>query len=476
MLAFWISRNQFVRTARRRRASRRRPLFEALEGRQLLSTFNVTNTSDKGAGSLRQAIISSNAMTGSSANAIDFQIGTGGRQLIALLSALPPITHPVVIDGTTQPGSGAAPRIAIDGSGAGNAVGLRLNAPNTTIKGLAVDNFGSDGIAINSASGDWITDDYIGLTPAGTNAGNGGNGVTISGRSTANTVGGTAALAGNVISDNNTHGVAISGADDNVAQGNLIGTNAAGNAARGNGDSGIYLTNGADGNQIGGTTVLARNVLSGNNLRGIHIAGCSSGNLVEGNFIGTNAAGTAAVANDDSGVLIDGNSNNNTIGGASAGAGNVLSGNGLRGLHISEGSSGNLIVGNLIGTNAKGTAAVPNADSGVLIDCGSASNTVGGTTAGAANTISDNMKCGVALDGAGHSNLVEGDVIDSNGAGKSASGAGDGVSIVDTAYTSVINCTIELNRDWGILVKNGAHTVVTGNTFQGNGLGDVHIS
>ena len=97
-----LFRRRDDRPSRRLRVHRR-PLIEALEGRQLLSSFTVSNDNDSGAGSLRQAILSSNATTGSTVNTISFKIGTGGTQTVALKSALPAITHPVVIDGTTQP-------------------------------------------------------------------------------------------------------------------------------------------------------------------------------------------------------------------------------------------------------------------------------------------------------------------------------------------------------------------------------------
>src|ERR1700733_8628225 len=140
---FWMIRRQDNRTTRRRPVRRGLRQLEHLEGRPLLSTFIVTNTNDSGAGSLRQAIISSNGTTGSATNAIDFRVGTGGTQTIDLQSALPTIAHPVVIDGTTQPGTGTAPRIVLSGSCAGKAtVGLDLTASNRTVKVLAIDAFG----------------------------------------------------------------------------------------------------------------------------------------------------------------------------------------------------------------------------------------------------------------------------------------------------------------------------------------------
>src|SRR2546426_9784277 len=86
------------------------------------SIFTVSNTSDSGAGSLRQAILDSNATNGP--NTIVFQIPGSGAQTITPLSALPPITVPVIIDGTTQPGFVSQPLIEINGANAGNNAGL----------------------------------------------------------------------------------------------------------------------------------------------------------------------------------------------------------------------------------------------------------------------------------------------------------------------------------------------------------------
>ncbi len=49
------------------------------------------------------------------------------------------------------------------------------------------------------------------------------------------------------------------------------------------------------------------------------------------------------------------------------------------------------------------------------IDAGATDNTIGGSTAGARNVISYNLTNGVALDGAGKGNLIQSDTINDNG-------------------------------------------------------------
>ena len=87
-----------------------RPRMEVLEDAALMSTFTVLNTNDSGPDSLRQAILDANAATGVT-NAIAFDIPGAGVHTIEPLTALPTITNPVTIDGTTQPGSGGLPAI-----------------------------------------------------------------------------------------------------------------------------------------------------------------------------------------------------------------------------------------------------------------------------------------------------------------------------------------------------------------------------
>src|SRR6185312_15269900 len=72
----------------------RRAAMESLEPRTLLSAYLVTNNADTGPGSLRQAMLDSNANTAGAPNEIDFSIGTGA-QVITLASPLPAVSTSV---------------------------------------------------------------------------------------------------------------------------------------------------------------------------------------------------------------------------------------------------------------------------------------------------------------------------------------------------------------------------------------------
>src|SRR5271157_2910473 len=96
-----------------------------LEDRTLLASFLVINTVDSGPGSLRQAILDSNAATGET-DTIDFSIPGDGVQTIAPVSPLPAITQAVLIDGFSQPGYAGSPLIELSGSQAGGGDGLTI--------------------------------------------------------------------------------------------------------------------------------------------------------------------------------------------------------------------------------------------------------------------------------------------------------------------------------------------------------------
>lgn len=174
----------------------------------------------------------------------------------------------------------------------------------------------------------------------------------------------------------------VSNASNNLITGNFIGTNFGGTVATANA-TGIIIAAGS-GNTIGGTTVTARNVISGNTLNGIVISSSGGGTTVAGNLIGTTLPGTGHLSNGGDGVLINGGSPNNYVGGISVGAGNVISGNAADGVLITApGTTGNLIAGNFIGTDISGSTALFNGSSGVDLTAGAAGNTLLNNTIGA---------------------------------------------------------------------------------------------
>ncbi len=206
------------------------------------ATIVVTNTNDTEAGSLRQAITTSNASVGVP-DTISFAIPGAGLHSITPLSILPTITDPVMIDGYTQPGSSANALavgnnsnhlIELNGNGAALHA-LNITAGNSTVRGLVINNFignGSDiAITLQTNGGNTVVGCFLGLTADGTAAArNRDFGIDIE-SSPSNTIGGTTPAARNVIAGNNTqifvNGNASSGT---TIQGNYIGTNAAGTA------------------------------------------------------------------------------------------------------------------------------------------------------------------------------------------------------------------------------------------------------
>jgi hypothetical protein len=272
---------------------------------------------------------------------------------------------------------------------------------------------------LNGTSGDLVTGDYIGTNAAGTGAvANLGHGVVITAGATANTIGGTTAGARDLLSGNVNNGVALSGSttSGNVVEGDYIGTNATGTAPLGNGADGVFFS-GATDNTIGGTVAGARDVISGNAWDGVHIVGTgTTGNVVEGDYIGTNAAGNAALANGGSGVAIFAGASSNTIGGSTSLDRNVISGNANDGVYLSDsGTDYNDVQYDFIGTDASGNYAVPNGTYGVIIQSGAYNNNIYN------DVISANGSDGVFINGSGtNANFVVYDYIGLNAAGNAA--------------------------------------------------------
>ena len=289
-------------------------------------------------------------------------------------------------------------------------------APNNTIGGTVegarniISGNGSSGVFIAgpNATANRIQGNFIGTDVTGSlRLFNGGSGVELF-RAMDTLIGGLSVEARNVISGNLGSGIFL-GAKRTIVQGNFIGTDRAGMQELGNLSGGVSICCGRSDsevteNLIGGTTVEARNIISGNGGAGVGISGVLPRvfrNTVQGNFIGTDVTGTAAIAN-RAGVGIT-ESDDNIIGGAESGAGNLISGNqgtaGVQGngIFITGFAARNLIQGNFIGTDLTGSRPLGNSKSGVLIDEGF-DNTIGGTVAAARNVIAFNGSQGVFLD------------------------------------------------------------------------------
>ncbi|TAH21722.1 MAG: T9SS C-terminal target domain-containing protein [Cytophagales bacterium] len=518
-----------------------------------LTSLTVTTEADAGTGSLRKAINDANTyFTG--AQTINFNIQGGGNTVktITLLSLLPTISQQITIDGYTQSGASANTlsigndailNIEVNFAGAGtNIPGFRLNAANSILKGLIINRvtggssaygiflnatgcvvegcfIGTDatgtvaqandygmgigagnctiggtspaarnlvsgnnkaGITLGAGvgvSGTVIQGNYIGTNKDGTSIlGNGSSGIDVYNASTNNTIGGTSAGAGNVISGNGfgpTSGVGIyldTNCNTNTIQGNYIGTNATGTAGIGNRRA-IYIFSGTN-NTIGGNTPAARNVISASFLTGIRILGSGAiGNTVQGNYIGTDASGASSLGNTTDGIILEFGANNNVIGGATASTRNLISGNGGNGISISNsGTSNNQIKGNYIGTNISGTGAIPNGTSGgygIVLFNNASGNLIGGTVAGEGNLISGNTSIGLAIDSSTN-NTIQGNYIGTDANGTAALGNGtEGIYLQNNANNNLIGGNVISKNLNGITVSLSS----TGNAIRGNYIG-----
>lgn len=418
------------------------------------TTYVVTSTADAGSCpggsgnpgySLRCAIAAVNAAK--VAATIQFSIptsdpGCSGTPSVCTISpgsGLPTLSvGGTTIDGYSQPG--AAPNTSVMGA-AGNAriavridggaappgySGLIITAPNVTVDGLSLTNWvpdlavGSDGVGIvvtgAAARGDRILGNYIGVAPNGTT------------------------VAGN--------------------------------------DIGVSELNGASGLLVGDATPAGRNLIGGSAEAGI-LLDVGRQNVVQGNYIGTNVAGTSALPNNDGVDLFAQGTpgtpgTGSTIGGGTASAGNVISGNTRYGVLvglIGTSSDAYTVIGaNVIGLNAPGKSALPNAR-GVLLDRAKYT-TVGGPGV-QANVIAGNSADGVTITDGGVSNLVTNNFIGTTSAGAKVGNGGNGVLLAPTSLSDrIANNTIANNKLAGVQVGSGSsdnvHTAISMNSMFGN--------
>ncbi len=434
--------------------------------------FTVSNLADSGAGSLRQAILDANANPGP--DAVDFTVaGT-----ITLLSALPSITEDLILDARSTVQGGY--NIVIDAtgqniglefsSGSENSMrGMAVTGAQTCIRisngltGLTLGSVGSEGevgangcsdhgLEITGASGVSVINAFF-----GTSIGN-QKGIVISNNASNIVIGGTSAEERVYVNNSTQNGIHIEDASSVTIQGTYIGAGEDGASNEGNGQNGILVEGSSNDILIGGNSSGRRNLISGNGFHGITIY--TDGVRIQGNYIGTNANGDAAIPNVQGGISLE--SANNTVGGANASDGHVISGNTGFGIKIDDtarNADGNVIKNNLIGLGANGETALGNGSIGIQIH---AANLIDNTTIG----------------GSG-----QGNVISSNTA--------SGISAQDASNLSIFGNIIGLSQDGnsirrnltGIHLKNGSDHAVIGdasddtrrNTITGNTFFSIHL-
>jgi parallel beta-helix repeat protein len=312
--------------------------------------------------SLRKAIRAANAMPGPQVIAFNIPItdpGFDGEVFTIKVNTNRPL-DPLMDDGTTIDGSTQTsytsdtnpdgPEIVISGDvDAGG--GLEINSAYNVISDLVINGFlrSPHGVGIKGAGAhnNLVTRCYIGLSATGEDAvPNDGAGISLQSGAENNRI------INNVISGNNGDGISFYeflglSTQNNVIQGNYIGTDPTGTIMIGNERFGIMihlmaLPGFIDRNIIGGTEKGEGNIIIGNKASGISINTIDvDGNIIQGNIISKNHGDGIALGGFN--VL-----NHTIIGGLTSGAGNMITENGAG---ITTQSNGNQILGNIISHN-----------------------------------------------------------------------------------------------------------------------------
>lgn len=436
---------------------------------------------------LRAAIQEANSTT--NADKIIFNIPGTGPHTISLSSALPTITNSLQIDGTTQTGSDCTTkdlRIVLSGNNL-SSPGLAFSSTTGGIvKGLVIHGF-SRGINYTSSTGGTVQCNIIGLAQDGvTIVGNSESGITLESNSTGNTIGGSAAGQGNIISGNYI-GLQIKSSNTNVVQGNYIGTNKAGEYSRGNTTAGIEIDNStsieigdADLNSLPASCTGICNVISGNGASGInYIAGTSGSNdnVIEGNYIGVDKTGANQVTNYD-GIKVTKVSNLNISYNQI-----VAVNSGIYALSTTTGAiSGITVDNNYIGINRAGNAKLMDSTYGVVLF---SSN---GSTFSTA-TVTNNIIIG-AVRGAGiygYGSPISGISIKSNYIGTNSSDANlgnkYGIQFISPVATNNViggtnpadGNTIARNSSYGIYLSGTKNSLILENTIRNNASDGISI-
>ncbi|MFL5730764.1 MAG: beta strand repeat-containing protein, partial [Cytophagaceae bacterium] len=347
-----------------------------------------------------------------------------------------------------------------------------------------------------------IYNNYIGISPSGANIGNQQDGISFYDHVDHITIGGAGLR--NYIA-NNSFGVFIqNNCQNNTIAGNYIGTTINGMGAAPNLSGGICIQWNSTANTIG--TAAAGNVISGHNGNpGISFKDAGSGlgtgdnNFVYNNYIGLASDGVTQLPN-GIGILIQGGSKGNTIGGTGANQRNYISGNSPGNAIEMENADNNIISGNYIGLDKNGTVpgAVPNAISnnlhGIVMTAGytpaaangskSRSSSDGNTISN--NVISNNVLRGLSMDSS-NNNTIQSNIIGLNPAGTaSMSNGSHGIFLSNGSGNHFVSNVISSNKEMGIyffskainnfIESNMIGTDITGTIALGNNFNGILIT
>ena len=387
--------------------------------------------------------------------------------------------------GTDVSGTNALPNfvVGIQLFGPRNLIGGTAQGAGNVISGNAR-NIEDDESASSGYGGTLVQGNLIGTNASGTALlSNAASAPSQAGiflfEATDDTIGGTTSASRNVIAGS-TDGIYIGnnpGPSRTVIQGNLIGTDVSGSHLLGNTRAGITVW-AKNNNLIGGPALGATNVISGNSMMGIQIRAGASGNVIQDNYVGADISGTSAIPNLD-GIVLKG-AVGDTVGGAVAGARNVVSGNTRRGIVIDTLSRNVVVQGNFVGVsphNLTDLSYLGNGDAGITVDR-APSNVIGGTTALAGNIISANHQAGIYITGdSAQHNEIMGNEIGTDGLAQfSYANGANGITI--DASNNTIGGALDIYRNYikfnvgaGIYLASGQGNLISHNAIASNDFG-----
>ncbi len=361
-----------------------------LTGLTWANTYTVTHTRNAGVGSLRWAIERVNGHAGP--DRILFDSSLAGSS-IRPTSYLPPLTD----DETTISGDindDGRPDIVLNGVRAGPSHGLIVEGDDCVVAGLCIINFSGWGLVLEHVLGCEVRSCHVGVNLAGNRARpNSQHQIMVVGAYRA-VIGGATAAGRNIIAASGGAGMEamrLHNSNDCHIRNCNIGIARDGVTPLSTPEAkttGIALEASATGtcrqNTIGGKRPAWRNVFGGVET-GIRLTNASR-NTVQGNYMGLGRDGNTSVGIGASGLVVNGGSSDNQIGGTTARARNVFAG-GSQGVLIDDpGTENNSVEGNYFGMNAAGTAR-RRLTTGISVAHPAGPQTIGGRVAEAGNHI-----------------------------------------------------------------------------------------